>query len=264
MKSLTAVRPRKDYGQHWLRDEWWLSHIAQAACVADQAVVEIGPGMGALTEVLLREKPRRLVAIDVDPRCLKSLERLKPSHPELELYLGDALTMDLPTMMGELYRLVANLPYHIGASLVMRWMQDWAALESMVVMLQKEVIDRLAAAPGSSDYGRLSVMVQRLCTVDSLGVVPPSAFYPPPKVDSAVVVIRKRLDPLPCDVLQLDRLLQSAFGQRRKMLRRTLGVLHPEALGWLEAVGISPSDRPDSVSCEQWVALANHWPTRKK
>jgi 16S rRNA (adenine1518-N6/adenine1519-N6)-dimethyltransferase len=263
--SSGTVRPRKDYGQHWLRDEAWLSRIADAASVTDQSVVEIGPGTGALTELLLLHRPKRLVAIDIDRRCLESLAPLQQRYSDrLELCLADALTVNLPEIMGEPYRLVGNLPYHVGTALVRRWIEDWSMLQSMLIMLQKEVADRLMALPGSSDYGRLSVLTQRLCTIDEIGVVPPSAFYPPPKVDSSVIYLRPRLDPVHCDVVQLETLLQVAFSQRRKMLRRTLGLLHPRAMDWMESVGIAASDRPENIAPGQWYALADTWSVQKK
>jgi 16S rRNA (adenine1518-N6/adenine1519-N6)-dimethyltransferase len=250
---------RKRFGQHFLLDLNLTRRIARAAAPLESGTtIEIGPGPGGLTRALLIEGAGRVVAIEVDPRALGALDELREAaEGRLEVIEADALRID-PAHFGPApRRIVANLPYNISTALLVRWLHAADAIADMVLMFQKEVVDRLAAAPRTKDYGRLSVLAQHVCEVRRLFDVAPSAFVPPPKVISAVA----HLTPRPAserltNLAPLEKVTAAAFGQRRKMLRGSLSGLFADPVATLERLGLSPTARAEELAVGDFVRLA--------
>jgi 16S rRNA (adenine1518-N6/adenine1519-N6)-dimethyltransferase len=252
-------------GQHFLLDLNLTTKIARAAGdLAAGTTIEVGPGPGGLTRALLAAGAR-VLAIELDRRCIPALEELAAAYPgRLVIVEGDALTLD-PAAECEArglpapYRIAANLPYNVATPLLLGWLAEIARYESLTLMFQKEVADRLAAKPRTKAYGRLAVAAQWRCTIELMFTLPPGAFVPPPKVESAVVRLVPRAAPLgPADPALLERVTAAAFGQRRKMLRQALKALGGEAL--CRAAGITPTARAEELSVEQFAALARALP----
>ena len=248
---------RKRFGQHFLHDQGILRRIVES--VAPQPgdrLIEIGPGEGALTLPLLRAAGS-LIAIELDRDLIQPLRAKAQGVGEIEVISADVLTVDFTELAhGGILRLVGNLPYNISTPILFHCLEHAGAIRDMHFMLQKEVVERMGAPPGSKVYGRLSVMLQLRCTVQPLFGVPPSAFRPPPKVDSAVV----RLTPLPAAALPqgdfsvIERVVRAAFGQRRKTLGNALsGVVSVEQIA---AAGIDPRARAEQLAPAAFVALA--------
>ncbi|WEX07621.1 16S rRNA (adenine(1518)-N(6)/adenine(1519)-N(6))-dimethyltransferase RsmA [Chelativorans sp. AA-79] len=252
---------KKALGQNFLLDLNLTRRIARAAGRLENAtVLEVGPGPGGLTRALLMEGAKRVVAIERDDRCIAALEEIAAHYPgRLEIVAGDAMKTDFAALaegVGEV-KIVANLPYNIGTELLIRWLtpQIWPPFyESMTLMFQREVAERVVAMPGSSHYGRLGVLSGWRTQASIAFDVPPQAFTPPPKVTSSVVRILPRPEPLPADIGKLARTTEAAFGQRRKMLRQSLKSLGGERL--LEKVGIDGTRRAETLSVEEFVRLA--------
>jgi len=247
--------PRKRFGQNFLVSPGIIGKIIDAiAPQPGDRMVEIGPGLGALTEPLLARLDH-LHVVEIDRDLIAGLsERFPPER--LTIHAGDALAFDFAVLGSDL-RVVGNLPYNISTPLLFHLAEAAAAIRDMHFMLQKEVVDRMVAAPGKADYGRLSVMLQYRFDVERLFLVPPGAFQPAPQVDSAIV----RLLPKPAaqltvrDPALFAKLVATAFGQRRKMLRNNLRKLVDEA-GLAEA-GIEPTARAEELSVADYVCLAN-------
>ncbi|MBS0221999.1 MAG: 16S rRNA (adenine(1518)-N(6)/adenine(1519)-N(6))-dimethyltransferase RsmA [Proteobacteria bacterium] len=250
---------RKRLGQHFLLDLNLTRRIARAAAPLDTGtIVEVGPGPGGLTRALLLEGATHVVAIEVDVRAVGALRELQAaSNGCLDLVEGDALAVDPASLGAPPCRIVANLPYNVSTALLIRWLHAANGIADMVLMFQKEVVDRLVAQPRTKDYGRLSVLTQHVCEVRRLFEVAPSAFVPPPKVVSAVV----RLTPRPASqrlvgLGRLEKLTAAAFGQRRKMLRGSLQGLFRDPVPVLEGLGLSPTARAEELSVDNFVQLA--------
>lgn len=253
-------RARKRFGQNFLRDPGIISRIVRSIGPRPgDRLVEIGPGQGALTEPLL-EAAGRLEVIELDRDLIPGLRVQFFAYPDFVIHEGDALKFDFRALRGEgkPLRVVGNLPYNISTPLIAHLLEAGDAIADMHFMLQKEVVDRLAAEPGGADWGRLSVMAQYRCRVDALFVVPPEAFVPRPKVDSAIVRLAPHAElPYPAsDEALLATLVREAFGQRRKTLRNNLkGRITGEALA---ALDIDPGRRPQTLSVAEFVRIANH------
>lgn len=249
---------KKQFGQHFLADTYYVDKIVMAVNpVAGQLLVEIGPGQGAITFPLLRRHPA-LTVIEFDRDLIAPLTAAAAPLGELTIIHRDVLQVDFTALAaGGQIRLVGNLPYNISSPILFHALDHAAAISDMTFMLQKEVVDRMAAGPGSKVYGRLSVMLQAYCDVQSLFVVPPEAFRPPPKVDSAVARLVPR-DPASVGIIDRARfaeVVRAAFGQRRKTLRNALnGVCTPEQF---EAAGVRPDARAEQIEVAQFIALAN-------
>jgi 16S rRNA (adenine1518-N6/adenine1519-N6)-dimethyltransferase len=250
---------RKRLGQHFLLDLNLTRRIARAAAPLDQGlVIEVGPGPGGLTRALLLEGASRLVAVEIDGRAIAALDGLQAAADgRLELRQADALEIAVASLGPAPRRIVANLPYNVSTALLVRWLHQADAIVDMVLMFQKEVVDRLAAAPRSKDYGRLSVLTQHVCSVRRLFDIPASAFVPPPKVVSSVV----QLTPRPAadrlgDLRPLERVTAAAFGQRRKMLRSSLKSVFPDPQSVLTGLGLSPTARAEELAVADFVRLA--------
>lgn len=253
----------KRLGQHFLLDPSILRTIAQAALPLDgRIVLEVGAGPGGLTRALLATEALRVVAIERDPRCVAALEPLRAAFPErLRVVAADARETS-PAGLGDgrPVVIVANLPYNVGTELLLGWLGELDGIERMVLMFQREVGERLAAKPGTADWGRLGVLVQTLCTVERLFDLPAAAFVPPPTVVSSVVRIVPRPDrPKPERIAALELVTRAAFGQRRKMLRAALRGLIPSPELLLERVGVAGERRAETLSLAELMALADAW-----
>jgi len=249
---------RKRLGQHFLLDLNLTRRIARAAGpIGDGTVIEVGPGPGGLTRALLLEGATRVVAIELDPRSISALGELQTAaEGRLQVIEADALEIDPARLGPPPRRIVANLPYNISAPLLVHWLHAASDIADMVLMFQREVVDRLTAKPCSKAYGRLSVLAQHVCDVRRLFDVAPSAFVPPPKVTSAVA----RLTPRPhgerlSDLTPLERITQAAFGQRRKMLRGSLAGIIGDPCNQLAGLGLSPTARAEELSVGDFVRL---------
>ncbi|MBS0537234.1 MAG: 16S rRNA (adenine(1518)-N(6)/adenine(1519)-N(6))-dimethyltransferase RsmA [Proteobacteria bacterium] len=250
---------RKRFGQHFLLDLNLTRRIARAAgSLADGTIVEIGPGPGGLTRALLLEGAAKVVAIEVDPRAIGVLDELRAASEErLEVIEGDALRIEPATLGPAPRRIVANLPYNVSTALLVRWLHAADDLAGMVLMFQKEVVDRLIAAPRTKDYGRLSVLAQHVCEVRKLFDVAPSAFVPPPKVVSSVAeLIPRPASQRLADLAPLERVTAAAFGQRRKMLRGSLSGIFSDPIATLEKLGLAPTARAEELAVADFVRLA--------
>ena len=230
-----------------------------AGGMSGMTAIEIGPGPGGLTRALLETDAMRVIAIEHDARCVAALAELESDEGgRLEVVHGDALRLDLAKLAGGApTRIVANLPYNIATPLLIGWLGQAGAFQSMTLMFQKEVAQRLGARTGDSSYGRLSVITAWLCNVELLFDVSPKAFVPPPKVTSTVVQLTPRPEPLsPARMPVLERVTGAAFGQRRKMLRSSLKPLIDEPASLLEELDIPPTARAEELEVEQFCAIA--------
>jgi len=259
-----GLAARHALGQHFLLDANLTARIVRlAGDLAGRHVIEVGPGPGGLTRALLDSPATSVTAIEIDPRAIAAIRELAATDPDrLRIVAGDALSLDLATLAPAPRRIVANLPYNVATPLLIGWLRQAAAFESLTLMFQQEVADRIAAAPGSRTYGRLSVLAQWICTVE-LGLhLPPAAFVPPPAVFSAVVCLTPHAaQPDPARFAAMERLTAAAFGQRRKMLRAALrAALGPAGAEMLRDAGIAPERRAETLSVAEFDRLATLLP----
>ncbi len=256
-----GLRAKKSLGQNFLLDLNLTSRIARAAGpLAGVSVIEIGPGPGGLTRALLAQGAKRVIAVERDERALAALGDIAARYRgRLDVVSGDALAVDLRAHLDDgPARIVANLPYNIATALLVGWLtlEPWPPwYDRLVLMFQREVAERLVAAPGSKVYGRLSVLTGWRAEARILFDIAASAFVPPPKVTSSVVELVPRRQPLACDPDVLQRVTAAAFGQRRKMLRQSLKSLGVDPLPLLEAAGIAPTARAEEIPVAGFVAL---------
>lgn len=266
--SRHGIDPRRGLGQNFVADPNTVRRIARLAGVGPgDRVVEIGPGLGSLT-VALAEAGAEVVAVEADSRIVPVLTDVVTDRPgvdphQVTVVPGDALTVDWdgllganPTSSERPWVLVANLPYNVAATIVLHLLDEVPAISRMLVMVQREVGERLAAEPGTSAYGIPSVKLAYWARAEVVGRVPPTVFVPRPRVDSVLVAVHRRTEPATgADPGQLFTLVRAAFGQRRKMLRRSLaGVVPSEAFA---AAGIDPSRRPEELGIAEWGALVD-------
>ncbi|SDF99878.1 16S rRNA (adenine(1518)-N(6)/adenine(1519)-N(6))-dimethyltransferase RsmA [Sulfitobacter delicatus] len=253
---------RKSLGQNFLLDLNLTAKIArQAGDMADCDVLEIGPGPGGLTRGLLSEGARHVLAIEKDRRCLPALAEIADHYPgRLTVIEGDALKIDPLAHLTPPIRVAANLPYNVGTELLVRWLTppEWPPFwQSLTLMFQREVAERIVATPGSKAYGRLAVLAQWRSDARIVLQLPPGAFTPPPKVSSSVVHLTALPEPrFPADPEVLSRVVAMAFNQRRKMLRSALKGAAPDIEDRLNAAGLSPTDRAEQIPLEGFCALA--------
>ena len=250
---------KKHLGQHFLHEKGIIAKIVQAVDPKPgDRLVEIGPGQGAITFPLL-DRHGALTVIEFDRDLIAPLTEAAKAHGELTIVHSDVLKVDITALAGDAgqVRLVGNLPYNLSSPILFHALDHAAAIRDMHFMLQKEVVDRMAAGPGSKVYGRLSVMLQAYCRVTPLFKVPPGAFKPPPKVDSAVVrmVPRAREEIAVADRKRFEHVVRAAFGQRRKTLRNALHGVADSAL--IEAAGLRPDARAEQVDVAGFIRLAN-------
>lgn len=249
------LNARHSLGQHFLLDSNLCRRIAlTAGDLGDGTVIEIGPGPGGLTRALLLAGARRVIAIEKDARCVAALRELADFFPDrFNLIEADALEVDVAGLGPAPRRIVANLPYNVATPLLLQWLRQAQAFESLTLMFQKEVADRLLAGPRTKAYGRLTVITQWLCEVRPAFTVDRRAFTPPPKVTSSVVVLTPRRQPLaPASFKALEAVTAAAFGQRRKMLRASLRRLDLDLAG----LDIDPSARAEELEVPAFCALA--------
>ena len=253
---------KKQLGQNFLLDLNLTAKIArQAGDLSGCDVLEIGPGPGGLTRGLLAEGARRVLAVEKDARCIPALEQIAAAYPgRLEVVQGDALELDPLSRLTPPIRIAANLPYNVGTELLVRWLtpKEWPPFwQSLTLMFQREVADRIVAAPGSKAYGRLAILAQWRAEARIVMSLPPEAFTPPPKISSAVVHLTALPEPrYPADPAVLSRVVAAAFNQRRKMLRAALKGVTADVIGCLERAGIDPTERAEQVDLERFCALA--------
>ncbi len=257
-----GIAPKKALGQNFLLDLNLTARIARAAGDLSGAdVLEVGPGPGGLTRGLLAEGARHVLAIEKDSRCLPALAEISAAYPgRLTTLNADALDVDPLAHLTPPIKVVANLPYNVGTELLIRWLTpaQWPPVwDSLTLMFQKEVAERITARPGDKAYGRLALLAQWRCDARIVLTLPPEAFTPPPKVHSAVVHLKALESPrFAADPKVLERVVAMAFNQRRKMLRAALKGLVPEIEDKLIAAGIKPTDRAETVDLERFCALA--------
>lgn len=249
---------RKRFGQNFLKDQSVLDNIVLAiAPKSTDRMLEIGPGMGAMTENLLPFLTKMDV-IELDRDLVSYLKKRFPTD-KLTVYQGDALSFDLRNLNAspdKKYRIVGNLPYNISTPLLFHLMNFTSCIEDQHFMLQREVIERMVAEPGNKVFGRLSVMLQWQYDMEMLFIVPPDAFDPMPKVDSAIVRMIPKETPEACSFEALEKTVTQAFSQRRKMLRNNLAPLFSESR--LMELDVDPTRRPEDLTVEQFIRLANH------
>ena len=260
--SRHQLRAKKSLGQNFLLDLNLTSKIARYAGNLDQFdILEIGPGPGGLTRSLLHEGARKVVAIEKDNRCIEALEEIQATFPgRLKLLQGDALSTNASEHLADPVRIIANLPYNIGTELLVRWLtsKTWPSFwQSMTLMFQKEVANRIVASPGSEAYGRLSVMSQWRCDTKIAFNVPATAFTPPPKVESALVHFEALKEPkFPAEVEVLEFVVSKAFNQRRKMLRGALKGYFQNVEEGLLNIGVLPTKRAEDITVQEYCAIS--------
>ena len=258
-----GLRAERALGQNFILDLNLTAKIARmAGDLTACDILEVGPGPGGLTRGLLSEGARRVVAIEKDRRCQPALAEIAAAYPgRLEVIEGDALEIDWAAHVTQPLRMVSNLPYNVGTELLVRWLTPatWPPVwQSLTLMFQREVADRIVAQPGSKAYGRLAVLSQWRADARIAMTLPPDAFTPPPKVHSAVVHLEALPAPrFPADQAVLERVVAAAFNQRRKMLRASLRGLAPDIEDRLQAAGIKPTQRAEEIGIEAFCALAN-------
>ena len=260
------LRAKKSLGQNFLLDLNLTRRIARAAGPLNNVTIyEVGPGPGGLTRALLSEGAARVVAVERDKRCLPPLAEIAAAYPgKLEIVSADALELDERTLFGtSRVRVAANLPYNIGTALLVKWLTaaQWPPFwESLTLMFQREVAERIVARPGTKAYGRLSVLAQWRSSAKIIFDVSRSAFVPPPKITSSIV----RLEPLaapvaPALLTNIEKVTAAAFGQRRKMLRQSLKGLAADAEERIHAAEIAPTARPEQLSVAEFASLARQF-----
>ena len=252
----------KALGQNFLFDEQLLARIAAVpGDLSGRNVLEVGPGPGGLTRALLRAGAK-VTAIEMDSRCLPALVELGEAFPgQLTVIQGDALKLDHDALFdGEPYAILSNLPYNVGTELLGRWLtpEDWPPFwTTLTLMFQREVAERIVAQPGSKAYGRLALLVQWRCEARIVLSLPPEAFTPPPKIDSAVVRLTPREPGLSREEFSaLEKVTAAAFGQRRKMLRSSLKTVFDDPVAALEELGIKPTARAEEIAPPDFLRIA--------
>ncbi len=255
---------KKSLGQHFLLDNTITDDVARFAGKLDgHHIIEIGPGPGGLTRSLLNTNAKHVYVVEKDDRCIAIMKLMQEAAPErLTILHEDALSVDLLKEVSAPRRIIANLPYNVGTEMLLRWLDQiythgQGAFESLTLMFQKEVAERITATHGNKHYGRLSVICQWLCEVSYDMELPPEAFTPPPKVSSAVVTLTPRAKPLvDVDKSALEKVMAAAFGQRRKMLRKSLKSLGCDVDELLEKTAIDGTLRAEQVELKSLCELA--------
>ena len=260
--STHSLNAKKSLGQNFLLDLNLTAKIARlAGDLEGYDVLEVGPGPGGLTRGLLASGARRVIALEKDPRCIPALNEIAEVYPgQLDIFNTDALDFDVRSHLTVPIRIVANLPYNVGTELLIRWLtpKDWPPFwNTLTLMFQKEVAERIIATPGSKSYGRLAILAQWKSNPKIMMELPPEAFTPPPKVHSAVVHFDALPEPrFPAPAGLLTSTVAMAFNQRRKMLRSSLKSASPNIENVLREAGLEPTARAEEISLEGFCALA--------
>lgn len=252
-----GLAAKKSLGQNFLLDLNMTCRIARSAGDLTQInAIEVGPGPGGLTRAILLQNPKSLTAVERDDRCIQALGAVvEAAEGDFRLIAEDALVCNFADLVPAPRAILANLPYNIATPLLINWLHHAGDFEHFTLMFQKEVADRIVAEPSTKAYGRLAVIAQYCCEAQIVYNLPPSAFTPPPKVDSAVVHLVPKFQPETKFLSALEKVTEAAFGQRRKMLRASLKKLVPDAVALLEQVGIEPTLRAENLTVDQFVAL---------
>lgn len=262
-----GIVPDKRLGQNFLFDLSLCNKIVRTAGnIKDKVILEVGPGPAGLTRAILAYNPKTLFAVEKDARCIGLLEDIREYYPQLEISNQDALKLSLGSLRAlpsndDNFKvtIIANLPYNIGTELLFRWLDELEYVESMTLMLQKEVVDRICAKVGTGAYGKLSIMCGLVAEVEKEFDVSPEAFYPPPKVTSSIVRIVPKRDQYSQDIIESVRRVTSlAFNQRRKMLRSSLKNIGDDLDTILQQCGIDPQARAENLTIEDYLRLACH------
>lgn len=254
-----GIIPLKKLGQNFIFDETLCDKIVKASGLQDGNIaLEIGPGPAGLTRSILNASPKQLTVIEMDARCIPLLKEIKAVYPNLTIKQADALKVNLSELVtNEKVTIISNLPYNIGSVLLTSWLLQSEKINSMTLMLQKEVVDRIIAKPGIKSYGRLSVICQIVCKITKCFDVSPKAFYPEPKIWSSVVRLEPKKNIPSLQLLtKIEQITNLAFSGRRKMIKSSLKALSPDILPILEKLSIKESLRAENLSPDDYLALA--------
>jgi len=256
-----SLSTKKRFGQNFLVDEFLLDKIVGVAeNVFNKNVLEIGPGPGGLTEAILKNNPKKLVSIEIDKDLAKILEIEFSEYSNFFVKNGDALQVDERRYFDGKIIVIANLPYNIGTVLLMKWLKNLEIFSSFTLLLQKEVVERIAAYPSTKNYGRISVMVQALCSVKKEFDIKPNHFIPPPKVMSSVVKIIPKNNPATVDVGRLSKITFALFSQRRKKIKGTIEkLIESHVLDSLSLSILDLNKRPEEITVEEFIELSRHY-----
>jgi len=259
-----GIVPLKKYSQNFIYDSSLCDKIVRASGITPGDIVfEVGPGTAGLTKSILAVSPQNLTVVETDKRCIPLLDDIKQNFPMLNIIEGDALEFDVTALGSNELNIISNLPYQIGTELVIRWIAKREIIKSMTLMLQKEVVDRMIAKVGTKAYGRLSVICQLTCDVEKCFSVSPEAFYPPPKVHSAIVKLVPKLEMIsPATLKMVEEITRFAFGQRRKMLKSSLKNISTNLEDIFEKLKLASSDRAENLSPQDYLNLALHLTTQ--
>lgn len=256
------LRAKKSLGQNFILDQNFTDKIiSKSGNIADEEILEIGPGPGSLTRSILAKNPKRLVAVEMDERAINALQEFRNFYPNnFEIIAGDAVKINELEIFKEAkkFKIIANLPYNIGTLLLLKWLKIPGKISSMHLMLQKEVVQRITAKTGEKHYGRLAIITNLLCQTKMLFEVNRNIFTPPPKVTSAIVQIIPRDKPLfEVNIKNLEKVTAAAFNQRRKMLKSSLKAIFKNPEEILQNINIDPMLRPENLSIEEFCKISN-------
>lgn len=266
--SKHGIIPLKKYGQNFIFDASLCDKIVRVAQLPEGAVVlEVGPGSGGLTRAILAKQPKSLTVIETDARFMPLLLEIKAIYPNLNIVHNDACKFELVTLDDKKIYIISNLPYQIGTELIIKWLKQLSLINSMILMLQKEVVERICALPGTKTYGRLSVICQLLCSVQKCFDVGPKSFYPSPKVYSSVVKFIPFSNLMPPSLIEpsliepklierVELITKFAFAERRKMIKTSLKKFTPKIEDFLAELKISSSCRAENLSPQDYLSLA--------
>lgn len=255
-----GLNAKRSLGQNFILDSNLTDKIArQAGDLAGFHVLEIGGGPGGLTKSILKLNPDKLTVVEQDGRCIAALEEIKTFYPQLEIIKGDALKFDIAAFSADKkLKIIANLPYNIATELLFKWMFSLQNVELMILMFQKEVVERIVAKPNTKAFGRLAVMVNFFCETKKLFDISPSSFTPAPKVTSSLVMIKPRAKPImDVEFKELEKVCAAAFSQRRKMIKAGLKSICQDSEAWLKRSDIDPSLRAEQLTLEQFGKLTS-------
>ena len=248
--------PKKKFGQNFLKNRDLLKKIAELKNFENKSILEIGPGKGALTEYLLKKKPKRLIAIEKDEELKPFLINIQKRYPDIfKIIFQDALTYEYSKIKDQKIFLVANLPYNIATTLVIKWLRHIKKFESIIIMVQREVADRLSAEVSTKFYGRTSVLVQLHSDVKKIFDVSPDNFYPKPKVNSSIIELSPKSN-LNFNYENIDKLLKICFAQRRKKLKNNLSKISHSNLRKIINSGVDLNLRPQNISIDNYLMMS--------
>lgn len=261
-----GIAPLKQHSQNFIFDSTLCDKIVRASGLCEgQNVLEVGPGTGGLTRAILVHNPNSLTVIELDRRCIPLLMEIRELYPNLNIIQDDATKLDLATLNYSKLTIIANLPYQIGTELLVKWLKNRQLINSMTLMLQREVVDRICAKIGTKSYGRLSVISQLHCQVEKCFDVSPKAFYPPPTVHSAIVKLTPIDNGITPELTEIVELItRLAFGERRKMIKSSLKKLTPQIGDLFAELGLDSSYRAENLSPQNYLSLAELYSNLKQ